>query len=318
MDPDWPLLRQTPGSKGIWGNCQFFLNQDIDDCDFWVIYEGLFKPEKARCPKANIILITAEPPSVKNYHTKYLEQFGCVLTCHRNLPHPNIVLTQQALPWMVGGKFLKESKTWEKEFTKNYDELIAINEYKKDKLLSIILSKKTFTEGHAVRMHFVEKLKESFGDDLDVFGVGMREISDKWDGISTYQYHLALENSSIPDYWTEKISDAYLAGAYPFYYGCENIGQYFPSDSFTVIDIKNVEYSIETVKKTIEQRKYIKSLDNLRVAKELILNRYNLFAVIRDYCTNNKITSEIKDQVIFPERSFTNKLLCFYSKLFKK
>ena len=42
--PEWPLLRQTPGSKGIWDNCQFFVNQDVEECDMWVVYEGLLKP----------------------------------------------------------------------------------------------------------------------------------------------------------------------------------------------------------------------------------------------------------------------------------
>ncbi len=27
--PDWPLIRQTPDRSGIWGDCRFFINEDI-------------------------------------------------------------------------------------------------------------------------------------------------------------------------------------------------------------------------------------------------------------------------------------------------
>ena len=27
--PEWPLLRQTPGGKGVWGDCRFFINEDV-------------------------------------------------------------------------------------------------------------------------------------------------------------------------------------------------------------------------------------------------------------------------------------------------
>lgn len=34
------LLRQTPGCNGIWGNCRFYVNEDIDQCDWWVVCHG--------------------------------------------------------------------------------------------------------------------------------------------------------------------------------------------------------------------------------------------------------------------------------------
>ena len=219
---------------------------------------------------------------------------------------------------MIGGKFLKESKTWEKEFTKDYDELAATTEYNKDKLISIILSKKTLSEGHVVRLKFVEKIKEFFGDEIDVFGVGIQEVSDKWDGIFRYKYHLAIENCSISDYWTEKLSDAYLAGAYPFYYGCNNIEKYFPHDCFTRINIKDVSYSVDVINKTIAQHKYEKSISNLQYAKELVLNKYNIFSVLSELCSKNKTLSEIKVVSVSPERAFSNKLLYYYKNLFAK
>ena len=36
-----PGLRQTPQAKGIWGDCQFFLNESIDECDFWIVIDDV-------------------------------------------------------------------------------------------------------------------------------------------------------------------------------------------------------------------------------------------------------------------------------------
>jgi len=98
----------------------------------------------------------------------------------------------------------------------------------KSKLMSVITSSKDFTEGHQKRLNFVRRLKDYFGEDIDVFGRGIREVDDKWDAISPYKYHIALENSVYPHYWTEKLGDVYLSGAYPIYYGCLNLEDYFP------------------------------------------------------------------------------------------
>jgi hypothetical protein len=48
---DEPLLRQTPNSSGKLGNNKFVINEDIEVCDAWVIFEGLRKIESARCPE---------------------------------------------------------------------------------------------------------------------------------------------------------------------------------------------------------------------------------------------------------------------------
>ncbi|MGB9176342.1 MAG: hypothetical protein WCB46_06350, partial [Methanoregula sp.] len=54
--PDWPLIRQTPGGKGIWGQSRFHIdNPDIPECDYWVVYEGLLQKETIACPRDHTI-----------------------------------------------------------------------------------------------------------------------------------------------------------------------------------------------------------------------------------------------------------------------
>ncbi|ACM19832.1 glycosyltransferase, putative [Geotalea daltonii FRC-32] len=293
--PEWPLLRQTPLARGIWGECQFILNQEVDECDFWVVCEGLLEPEKTVCPPENLILITAEPPPVKRYSQRFVDQFSTVVTCHRKLKHSHVIHSQQALPWMVGGNYSRESKRWE-SFSKDYDELSNLGEYKKERLLAVILARKTFTSGHRKRLAFVERLKSHFGDQLDIYGVGIREIADKWDGIAPYKYYLAIENCSYEDYWTEKLSDAYLAGAYPFYYGCPNIEDYFPIDAFTRIDPDNMDSSIAIIEKQIEHGRYEQSINAIQSCRDLVLNKYNLFPMVAELCRKQYMEQGIKQK----------------------
>src|SRR5271170_2456073 len=78
--PDWPLSRQTPGGGGLWQGVQFYIDQPVDECDAWFVYDGLVKPETTVCPADNIVFVTAEPPSIKTYNDKWLRQFARVIS----------------------------------------------------------------------------------------------------------------------------------------------------------------------------------------------------------------------------------------------
>lgn len=276
--PYEPIIRQTPGRSGIWGNCQFFIDSSINDCDYWVVYNGVLQPESAFCPPQNTILVTGEPPSITDYSSVYAGQFARVVTCH-NIPHPRLILSQTGLCWHVG-RVLLDVKNCRSIINRDYDDFKDSYALPKSKLMSVITSSKDFTEGHQKRLDFVRRLKAYFGDDIDVFGRGIREVDDKWDAVSPYKYHIALENSVYPHYWTEKLADSYLAGAYPIYYGCPNVGDYFPNGSYTRINIDDVEGSIRTIEECIRDRRYEDSLDRIVEARNLVLDRYNIFALI--------------------------------------
>lgn len=307
-NPDFPLLRQTPDSAGIWGNCVFYINQDIEECDYWIVYDALSKNEKTKCPKENIILFTGEPPSVKHYSNNFLSQFGTLITCHPNLKHKHVIMKQQCLPWMAGAKYLKNEKHWDSTNFIGYNDFTTLGFQKKEKEISIILSSKTYTEGHEKRIRFLNRLKEVFGDRMDIYGRGFNEIEDKYGSIAEYKYSIVLENSSYRDYWTEKLADVYLCGSFPVYYGCPNILDYFPEHSLEIIDINNTEESIDKIKHIIESGTYERSLDLISQSKDLILNKYNLFPAIVTLIGNleKKGNSLTKKQLIrlYPERRF--------------
>ena len=307
--PEWPLIRQTPGRAGIWGDCQFLINQDIAECDFWVVYDDVLRPEATRCPPGNTLLITGEPPSVKTYSRRFLAQFGTVLTSHRNLSHPNVVSRQQALPWMVGGRYLRETGQWGKEYSKDYEELSALPVVPKTKLLSVLSSSKTITPGHERRLAFVGALKQWFGEEIDVFGRGIRDVEDKWDAIAPYKYHVVIENGQFPDYWTEKLSDTLLAGSYPLYAGCPNISDYFAKDTLTPLDLTDFEGSLQAITAAIENNRYETTAQARQDAKTQVLNEYNLFPMLEAFVTSRRSVSSKQAIRVQPDSRFSRTLL---------
>lgn len=283
-----PFLNQFPNGKTVWGDCEFCINDDTDVCDYWVIYENLAGKETAYCPPDNVIFISGEPPSVKTYNKAFLKQFGTVITCHTDLQHPNIIHEQQALPWHLGWNYC------DKSFVQDYDSLSSEMTVKKEKLLSVICSNKVFTEGHKLRYDFVMQLKEHFGDQIDLFGQGVASFDTKWDAIAPYKYHVVIENSCLPHYWTEKLSDCYLAEAYPFYCGAPNLEAYFPENAYTTIDITRFDEAIQAIETAIQRDYYEERLLAVKEAKALVLTRYNLFPMLTKYCVSAAKSSERK------------------------
>lgn len=299
--PEWPFLRQTPGGRGLWGECRFFIDEEVEECDFWVVYDDLLKPEKTRCAPENTLLITAEPPTIRRYSRRFTDQFARVLTCHADIKHPHLLLSQQALPWMVGCRSVPGTGTWERSHSKDYDELISQPPVPKTKKLSVISSSKAFTPGHQQRVAFVRELQNYFGDAVDVFGRGFREIEDKWDAIAPYQYHIVLENSAYPDYWTEKLTDAFLADAYPFYYGCPNLEKYFDAGTHTPIDIYNFEAARQIIVSVMEQDRFTATVEARRQAKHTVMDTYQLFPLISHLAAEASADSPQKVISLLPD-----------------
>lgn len=288
--PDWKMLRQTPGAQGRWRNCFFYEDDRIKECDWLVVYSHVLKEEHVQCPAKNTIYVDPEPPTIRLRGERFLKQFSYVVTCRRDLKLRGTINTQQGLLWHVGMQMESSGRHRDLDFTfsssvgitRGYDEFNNHEAPRKTKLLSVMSSDKAFTDGHRRRRAFIEVLKNRFGDSVEIYGRGIKDISDKWDAIADYKYHVAIENSAHPDYWTEKLSDSYLAGAYPFYYGCPNLSDYLPSSSFTRIDINDPQRAVEIIAEGIGANLYENSLESLKEAKELILNKHNIFAVLSD------------------------------------
>lgn len=285
--PHWPIERQTPKHLGIWDDCHFIINQAVEKCDYWVVYENLIEPEETLCPKENTILVTAEPPTLGKYKTLFVRQFATVFTCHRDIKHTNPVFCQQGLPWHIGRR---QKNHVNLSWSKDYDELISIAPVVKDKEISVISSSKDGSSGHRQRLEFVRDLKNHFGNRIDVFGRGLNEVEDKWDALARYRYHVALENCTVEDYWSEKLSDAYLARCYPIYWGCPNIEKYFHPSALTQIDITQPERAVQKIEAVIKSKIYETAQKAIETARSDVLNKYNIFPMIADVIHKSRST----------------------------
>lgn len=294
------LLRQTPNNDGIWGDYKFVINEKTDECDFWVVYsKGHKGKDSSNVAPENLIFISGEPEPVYHYARSFVKKFGTVITTRKDIKHPRIVFLQPAQPWWVGRKMKLDGSI---EFCLNYNDFLGSP--KKSKQLSVITSNKGFTKGHIARIKFVEKLKDHFGDSIDVFGRGINGFEDKWDTLKDYKYHIAIENFSSDDYWTEKLSDSYLSEAFPFYFGCRNLTKYFPLNSYEMIDIYDIDKSIKIIETGMKNNFYEVNRKFLLEAKERVLYQHNLFPLICGICDNMNTENPHKTITLRSEMSY--------------
>ncbi len=290
------IQKQTPRQSLKWGEVQFYLNEDVYGCDYWVIFDYLPKEETTHCQKENTIFIAGEPSSIKKYDKKFLNQFSKIITCQRRIQGPNVF-------------YMAPGHTWRPE--KNYDELSGNYKVEKNKLISIVVSNKSGTPGHKKRLEFCMKLKEHFGDKIDIFGRGINDFGDKWDVLAPYKYSIAIENSAEVDNMTEKIGDCYTTLTFPFYYGCPNIDRYYDKDSYQLIDIDDFDGTCTKIENIInDEQHYERHLKALIKSKNKYINEYSLIPLIANFIQNNNrktYHSKIDKIRIRPQREFQEK-----------
>ena len=176
----------------------------------------------------------------------------------------------------------------------------------KQELFSTVTSDKRFWDGHIKRTKFLLALDALIEDGLDIYGRRLyggllscmknykNSLRDKFDGLVPYQYHFACENSFIPDYFTEKIADPLIAETLCFYDGCTNLEEYIDERAFIRIDVTQIESSIETVFKSIDNNEYEKRHPYLLTQKKRMLTELNPLNIIWAQLNGKDMTSYFK------------------------
>lgn len=263
------LLRQTTGEKGIWGGIRFTLDA-VEDCDYLIFLNNcMTTPTTVRCPRENIWAIMQEP--FQRGHTDWMREghvfFSKVFTPYPPSRENKYVRSQPALPWHVD---------------KTYDELLSLPLPQKEEKLSWIVGNANTLPGHDKRFNLLRTIQKSQILPIDLYGRAVCPIEDKWTGLAPYRYSLAIENSAGRDYWTEKLADCFLSWTVPIYYGCSNLEDYFPGESFIRINIDEPERCVEEIMAILASDDWGKRLPALEEARNLILNRYQLFPFLAE------------------------------------
>lgn len=142
------------------------------------------------------------------------------------------------------------------------------------------------TDGHILRMQFLDNLVGSEPKLLDLYGRGdfegphyHGEIDVKWTGLENYRYSLAIENYKGENYFSEKIIDPLLAWSMPIYWGCMNLDEYLPEDSYVWIDIEDPN-APQRVRKVVESDRREKNIDAIAEARRRILDEYQIWPTV--------------------------------------
>lgn len=307
--------KYLPSGNNIYKNCQFFLNEDIENPDYWVVVDGVEKEESVTIDPNNLIFATAEVLLFAHYLSdssdKFLNQFHKILTSH-NIYRDNVEQSLPLQPWMIDaeyGKPLFRDSDLDHKF-------LSSSHPPKTKTMSIFCSSKGRLESdhdnHRIRYHFVMKLKDRFKDKLDIFGDGINSCNPKWLGLADYKYSIAIENQSRYNMITEKLYDCFLAECYPIYYGAPNVDEYFDKDSLMQINVADFKGSVREIEQAIEGNLWEKNYQKVLESKDLALNKYNWLMRIGEICildhaqskSNKKELVTIKPQSFFAESEF--------------
>ncbi len=266
------LIEQSPNNKGVFGNIQFVFDER-QECDYVVIKNRIAEKKHVFCDPDNIWGLMMEPDVDGFFDFTKIghSQYGKVFTTGNHSRKSKYIKSHIMTSWFCNG---------------SYDKIVDHPIGKKEKDISCIASTKSFLPGHKKRLRFVEELKKvDLG--IDHFGHGTNPIGNKWDGLFPYKFSLAIENSSLPDYWTEKISDCFMAYTIPIYYGCTNIHEYFPEGSILHVDVDDFHSTVKKIKDAVNGGYYEKNFNALMDARQLYISKYHFFPSIAAHIMND-------------------------------
>ncbi len=196
---------------------------------------------------------------------------------------------------------------WHNCSTEQLNKFYEPGQIKKSQLFSTVTSDLAYMEGHLERLTFIHFLDRSITGGFDVWGrktangffqnisAYRGELFNKYDGLFDYAYHLSVENSFLPDYFTEKITDPILAECMCFYAGCSNIEEYIDQRAYCKIDLTHIEGAKETIIRAIRDDYRKKNLKYIKQQKRRLLEDLNPLNLIwlavneRDYLKEIKL-----------------------------
>jgi hypothetical protein len=283
------LKRQTPGKSGEWNNIRGTL--DYESADYHIAVNRTadhLDPERT-------LMFATEPPfsgylddwdetdALAKFHISnhfQPQKWARTGKTYDELKRMDPPEKTRDLSWITGdhGKGLSPLYKWIRK-------AVMRTGYKKFRRKNLPLLDHP-PDGHIIRMEFLDRLTDSYPDLLDLYGRGdfsgdyyHGEIETKWPGLAPYRYSIAVENFEGPYYFSEKISDILLSWGMPIYFGCTNLDEILPPDSYVYVDAEK-KCAPKRVKEIVESDLYEENLDAIAEARERILDEYQIWPVV--------------------------------------
>ncbi len=282
----------TEGNNGAVGPYRFEVNNDCNACDYWVVRGNLLKNhECVNCDK--VVFLLDEVHEKRDLLHGYLEQFDAFIGLQPPTARVPYIFSNEIMPWFA---FLN----------KTFNEVYAdLNPLLKTNDLCIMSSDANYISGHTTRYAFTNQLIGHFKDKVKIYGRGFIPFDCKYEILKNYKYCVAMENTVVPDYFTEKINECYLCETLPIYYGCPNLGKYYDEQSFVKIDIRDMATSIKIIEELIENKAYETKLGIIKEMKKRYFASYHFpHALLRLLEKNIPLNGKRNRKTIFQESHF--------------
>ena len=149
---------------------------------------------------------------------------------------------------------------------------ISLMEFNREKNPN--LNKKKFCNFVYSNTHCAEQFREVFFEKLSKYkkvdsGGGILnnlgyKVQNKLDFIKNYKFTIAIENSFVQGYTTEKLSEPLIMGSMPIYYGDPMVNKEFNTNSFVNLrDFKSIDEAVEYIVELDKNDKlYLEKLQN--------------------------------------------------------
>ena len=143
---------------------------------------------------------------------------------------------------------------------------------------------------YANRCNLVNGLKDT-DLEIDIHGIyhdteHPKSFGNCWNkkvGLNDYRFSIAIENTILNNFTTEKFYDCVLCDTVPVYYGAPNISDYIDSNSFLQLPSLCVEECLEFLKDQCTEENYNKRLNSVQKLKQEFFTRsdINIWASIQ-------------------------------------
>ena len=155
----------------------------------------------------------------------------------------------------------------------------------KPKIMSIMVSHKTYTPGHQYR-HIIARHILKYNLPIDIWGNGAdsykrefpnnKNIKGSFKSMEEmckdYLFTIAIENTSHDHYFTEKIVNPFINNTVPLYWGCKRVEEYFPKHTIRLTG--NITRDVIIIHSVLRNpNNYIAEY---KIDQEMVLNKVNL------------------------------------------
>ena len=233
--PPFPL--ETGGLRFSFGNAE--------DADWLVQAFYVDRAVATSAPRERRILLMTEPRA--DLAPQYVNQFGILVSPFDIDGFDGVwVQSHGALPAFFGVQFQGGTR----RVAMDYSDLIALPIPQKiGHDLGSRLAEERAARTSPARAPGAPVAGRTLGPRFAVYGRGWRDVADKAEAILPHKYHLVLENTVMPSYWTEKLADAWLGHAFPDRRRPARPRTLVPEDSFLAIDAGDADGAIAAIRR---------------------------------------------------------------------